>query len=311
MSKRKLYKNFNKRKKFNGTRFNGTRVVTVTLCLCIVGAYAYINLKDKDFMDKLGSFNVVSSIKNASMWDRFKNLFDKSNVITSSTIESELSEIEKGDEYKEETEENSQVATVNEMVVYTIQVASLEDKNDLKKIEEVMDEYKIPSSSMTIDNSEKIQVYSSSDEGKVRNNLEKTRTYFSDAFLTKIDVPMLSLEYTNSYSYMKDIASGLNDLIENYQKEGQYWDENKNDLETYNEILTSRKTILENLKKNTQKIDYSKMDKFKNNLISYIDESQNNIITSSKNANENKGYVSQGLLLSSIQQYYVFVESMK
>ncbi|MPN46863.1 hypothetical protein SDC9_194462 [bioreactor metagenome] len=164
---------------------------------------------------------------------------------------------------------------------------------------------------MTIDKSEKIQVYSSFDETKVRNNLEKTRTYFSDSFLTKINVPMLSLEYTDSYSYMKDIASGLNDLIENYQKEGQYWDENKNDLETYNEILTNRKTILENLKKNTQKINYSKMDKFKNNLISYIDDTQNNILTSSKNANENKGYVSQGLLLSSIQQYYLFVQSMK
>ena len=63
--------------------------------------------------------------------------------------------------------------------------------------------------------------------------------------------------------------------------------------------------------KNTEKIDYSKMDKFKNNLISYIDEVENNILTSSKNANENKGYVSQGLLLSSIQQYYVFVQSMK
>lgn len=53
------------------------------------------------------------------------------------------------------------------------------------------------------------------------------------------------------------------------------------------------------------------MDKFKNNLISYIDESQNNILISSKSANENKGYISQGLLLSSIQQYYVFVQSMK
>ena len=197
------------------------------------------------------------------------------------------------------------------MVVYTIQVASIEDKNDLKKIEDVMNEYKIPSSSMTIDNSEKIQVYSSFDESKVRNSLENTRTYFSDAFLTKIDVPMLSLEYTDRYSYMKDIAKGLNDLIENYQKEGEYWDNKKNDLEAYNEILTNRKSILENLEKNTQKIDYSKMDKFKNNLISYIDESQNNILTSSKNANENKGYVSQGLLLSSIQQYYIFVQSMK
>lgn len=304
MSKRKFYKNFNKRKKFNGTR-----VVTVTLCLCIVGTYAYINLKDNDFMDKLGKINVVSAIKNASIWDGFKNIFDKSSVITSSTIESQLNEVEKED--KDETQENSQVASVNEMLVYTIQVASLEDKNDLKKIEEVMNQYKIPSSSMTIDKSEKIQVYSSFDETKVRNNLEKTKTYFSDSFLTKIEVPMLSLEYTDSYSYMKDIASGLNDLIENYQKEGQYWDGNKNDLATYNEILTNRKTILENLKKNTQKIDYSKMDKFKNNLISYIDNTQNNILTSSKNANENKGYVSQSLLLSSIQQYYLFVQSMK
>ena len=196
-------------------------------------------------------------------------------------------------------------------MIYTIQVASLEDNSDLKKIEEVMNEYKIPSSSMSIDNCEKIQVYSSFDENKVRINLQKTKTYFSDAFLTKIEVPMLSLQYTDGYAYMKDIADGLNNLIENYQKESEYWDQNKNDLQSYNEILTSRKTILESLKKNTQKINYSKMDKFKNNLISYIDECQNNILISSKNANENKGYVSEGLLLSSIQQYYVFVQSMK
>lgn len=308
MSKRKFYRNFNKRKKFNGTR-----VVTVVLCLGIVGTYAYINLKDNDFMDKLGSINVVSSIKNASIWDGIRTLLNKSNVITSSNIESELEKIEKDDAENNDNgdEENTEVASVNEMVVYTIQVASLDDESDLKKIEEVMNEYKIPSSSMSIDNSEKIQVYSSFDESKIRTNLDKTRTYFSDAFLTKIEVPMLSLEYTNSYSYMKDIADGLNNLIENYQKESKYWDSGENNLENYNKILTERKTILEELKKNTEKIDYSKMDKFKNNLISYIDESQNNILTSSKNANENKGYVSEGLLLSSIQQYYVFVESMK
>lgn len=308
MSKRKFYRNFNKRKKFNGTR-----VVTVVLCLGIVGTYAYINLKDNDFMDKLGSINVVSTIKNASIWDGIRTLLNKSNVITSSNIESELEKIEKDDAENNDNgdEENTEVASVNEMVVYTIQVASLDDESDLKKIEEVMNEYKIPSSSMSIDNSEKIQVYSSFDESKIRTNLDKTRTYFSDAFLTKIEVPMLSLEYTNSYSYMKDIADGLNNLIENYQKESKYWDSGENNLENYNKILTERKTILEELKKNTEKIDYSKMDKFKNNLISYIDESQNNILTSSKNANENKGYVSEGLLLSSIQQYYVFVESMK
>ena len=309
MSKRKFYKNFNKRKKFNGTR-----VVTVILCLGIVGTYAYINLKDNDFMDKLASINMVSSIKNISIGDAFKNLFNKSDVITSSNIKSQLEEIENKDQENETSDnskDNAKVASVNKLVIYTIQVASLEDNSDLKKIEEVMNEYKIPSSSMSIDNCEKIQVYSSFDENKVRINLQKTKTYFSDAFLTKIEVPMLSLQYTDGYAYMKDIADGLNNLIENYQKESEYWDQNKNDLQSYNEILTSRKTILESLKKNTQKINYSKMDKFKNNLISYIDECQNNILISSKNANENKGYVSEGLLLSSIQQYYVFVQSMK
>ena len=309
MSKRKFYRNFNKRKKFNGTR-----VVTVILCLGIVGTYAYINLKDNDFMDKLASINMVSSIKNISIGDVFKNLFSKSDVITSSNIKSQLEEIENKDQENETSDnskDNAKVASVNKLVIYTIQVASLEDNSDLKKIEEVMNEYKIPSSSMSIDNCEKIQVYSSFDENKVRINLQKTKTYFSDAFLTKIEVPMLSLQYTDGYAYMKDIADGLNNLIENYQKESEYWDQNKNDLQSYNEILTSRKTILESLKKNTQKINYSKMDKFKNNLISYIDECQNNILLSSKNANENNGYVSEGLLLSSIQQYYVFVQSMK
>ena len=309
MSKRKFYRNFNKRKKFNGTR-----VVTVILCLGIVGTYAYINLKDNDFMDKLASINMVSSIKNISIGDAFKNLFNKSDVITSSNIKSQLEEIENKDQENETSDnskDNAKVASVNKLVIYTIQVASLEDNSDLKKIEEVMNEYKIPSSSMSIDNCEKIQVYSSFDENKVRINLQKTKTYFSDAFLTKIEVPMLSLQYTDGYAYMKDIADGLNNLIENYQKESEYWDQNKNDLQSYNEILTSRKTILESLKKNTQKINYSKMDKFKNNLISYIDECQNNILISSKNANENKGYVSEGRLLSSIQQYYVFVQSMK
>ena len=306
MSKRKFYRNFNKRKKFNGTR-----VVTVVLCLAIIGTYTYINLKDKNFMDKLGNINMVSSIRKASIWGGLKNIFDKSNVITSSNIESQLKEIENDNKDKKDEEESTKVVSVNEMVIYTIQVASLENESELKKIEEVMNENKIPSSSMSIDNSEKIQAYSSFDETKVRTNLDKTRNYFSDAFLTKIEIPMLSLQYTSSYSYMKDIADGLNDLIENYQKESQYWDSSKSDLQSYNEILTSRKTILQNLKKNTEKINYSKMDKFKNNLISYIDESQKNILISKKSSNENKGYISQGLLLSSIQQYYVFVQSMK
>lgn len=303
MSKRKYYKNFNKKK-----NFNATRGLTITLCLCIIGTYAYINFKDKDFMDKFNSINVVSTIKNASIWDGIKKLLSKSDIITSSDISSQLKELE--DENSND-ENESKVASVKDMTIYTIQVASIENQSDLNKIEEVMEEYKIPSASMAIDDSQKIQVYSSLDESKVRENLENTRRYFSDAFLTKIDVPMLSLEYTNSYSYMKNIGDSLNDLIENLEKESEYWDSGEKNLKTYNEILTNRKTILQNLEEYTEKIDYEKMDKFKKNLISFVENVEEDILNSSKSANENKNYISQGLLLSSIQDYYVFVNSMK
>lgn len=302
MSKRKFYRNFNKRKKFNATKG-----ITIMLCICIIGSYAYINLKDKGLWDKLESVSVMSSIKNLAVWDGLKKLFNKSDVITSSDISSELGDLEEN----KDSEENAKVASVNEMEIYTIQVASIENKNDLKKVEDVMEEYKFPSANMDLDNTKKVQVYASLKEDKVRENLEDTRTYFSDAFLTKIEIPMLSLQYTDSYSYMEDIAKGLNNLIENYKKESEYWDLGEKNLETYNEILTSRNTILDNLKKNTNKINYSKMDKFKENLISYIDEVEEKILISSKSANENKNYISQGALLSSIQGYYLFVNSMK
>lgn len=302
MSKRKFYRNFNKRKKFNATKG-----ITVMLCICIIGSYAYINLKDKGISDKFESVSVMSSIKNLSVWDGLKKLFNKSDVITSSDISSELGDLKEN----KDSDEKSKVASINEIEIYTIQVASIENKNDLKKVEDVMQEYKFPSANMELDNTKKVQVYASLKEDKVRENLEDTRTYFSDAFLTKIEVPMLSLQYTDSYSYMEDIANGLNNLIENYKKESEYWDLGEKNLETYNQILTSRNTILDNLKKNTNKINYSKMDKFKGNLISYIDEVEEKILISSKSANENKNYISQGILLSSIQGYYLFVNSMK
>ncbi len=302
MSKRKLYKNFNKRKKVNTTR-----IFTITLCTCIIGSYTWIKLKDNNFIKDIGDVSLVNSIKGASIWNKFDDLLGKENVITSSSIKTELEEIEKEDE----PEQNTEVASVNEMLAYTIQVASLENENDLKKIEEVMNEYKIPSSTMKIDNAQKIQVYVSFDEDNIRDNVKDTKNYFSDAFLTKIQIPMLSLEYTKEYSYMKDIADNLNALIETYKKESTYWISNKNDLESYNEILTSRKAITEKLEENAQKIDYPEMQKFKEKLISYIDEVNTNILTASKNANENKGYISQSLLLSSIQKYNVFVQSMK
>ena len=53
------------------------------------------------------------------------------------------------------------------------------------------------------------------------------------------------------------------------------------------------------------------MNIFKENLIKYAKNVKDNINQSSKNANEDNSYLSKSLLLSSIQEYYTFINSIK
>ncbi len=95
---------------------------------------------------------------------------------------------------------------------------------------------------------------------------------FPDAFLSHLDAPMLSLEYTSNYAYIESISKELNKLITNFKEESSFWSnaENNVDMEKYNTILTNRKAISQNISKEAEKIDYSEMRLFKDNLMEYV-----------------------------------------
>lgn len=118
----------------------------------------------------------------------------------------------------------------------------------------------------------KIQTYSSFDENDVRKQISSVRKVFPDAFLSHLDAPMLSLEYTSNYAYIESISKELNKLITNFKEESSFWSnaENNVDMEKYNTILTNRKAISQNISKEAEKIDYSEMRLFKDNLIEYV-----------------------------------------
>ncbi|MGL5694276.1 MAG: hypothetical protein ACRCXA_09365, partial [Peptostreptococcaceae bacterium] len=59
------------------------------------------------------------------------------------------------------------------------------------------------------------------------------------------------------------------------------------------------------------KIDYKEMDIFKENLTKYAKNINTYINESSKNANEGNYHLSQSVLLSSVQGYYSFIESIR
>ena len=315
MNKRRRYKGFNKRSKTIHIR-----VLTLIFCLSLIGVYGYTQIKDsKLFKESIFpnfSFTeaISSKFKNISISNIFKFDEDKENEkFVYEDISDELDKI-KEDESSTSESSDIKVATIEGVTVYTIQVASIGEGQDLDTVEEKLKSNKIPYSVVEVDGIKKVQSYSSFDEDTTRSNLDSVRKIFDDAFISELNLPFLSLEYTSKYSYIEDISSGLNSLIENYKEESVFWEKNINkeiDLTEYNNILTKRLDIVEKLQENTEKIDYDEMNSFKENLIKYTKSVNSNTKQASKNANEDNYYLSKSLLLTSIQGYYSFINLIK
>lgn len=308
MNKRRtIYKGFNKRRKRNELK-----VIAVALSVCIIGGYSYIKLKDNKFFtsisDKFSSFNIVAKIE---------NLIPSKNKVEEFSYDDVSKEVDKiKEETRAETEtskEDVKLAQIDGWDMYTVQVASVQDSNDLNKIEAILKENKVPYSVVQIDDVKKIQTHGTFNKENARIYLEDIRTLYPDAFLSQVKVPMLSLEYTSKYSYVNDISTEINNLIANFQEESKFWADSKEniDLSSYNNILTNRKKIVENLNTQANKIDYSEMSLFKDNLINYTKDITSKIEESSKAANEQSYHLSQGLFLSCMQGYLEFINSMK
>ena len=303
---KRRYKGFNKRR-----NIPKIRVFTIILSASIIGGYGYIKLKDKDI---LNNFSIVKNIG-----DKFDNISLK-NILKienkSTTDEYNYEDVSKEIEALNENDEEAtevQVATIDAMNVYIVQVASIGGNQDLKSIEEKLKSNKIPYSVVEVDGVEKVQAYYSFDESVTRSNLDSARKVFSDAFVSELKIPVLSLEYTSKYSYISDISTEINNLIKSFKEECDFWQANKEsiNIEQYNKILTNRVEIVDKIKQNAEKIDYKQMDIFKDNLIEYAKNIQSNTSEASKNANEDNLHLSQGLLLSSIHGYYSFINSIK
>ncbi len=213
----------------------------------------------------------------------------------------------------EESNEVVKVAKIDGWNIYTIQVASVKDDKDMNKIEAQLVENKIPFSVVEIDGARKVQTYAFFNKDVTRTHIEQIKTVFPDAFISQMEAPVLSLEYTSKYSYIANISDELNNLIKNFEEESKFWSTNKEniDLKEYNTLLTNRKQIISDIQKEAEKIDYSKMNVFKDNLIKYTKDVNEKIDMSSKAANEQNYNMSKSLYLSSMQGYFSFINSIR
>ena len=311
MSNKKIYKGLNKRRKFHFRKF-----ITILLCIILIVGYTYKKIKlDEVFKNVNISNSLYSVVDKLYFWKNpgveMFNLSSKD--IKKSDNTSNKTQEKSDNKSQSNSQANTEVAVVEGIDVYLIQVGSFDNDQKIKEVKSKLEENKIPNSTVEIDKVNKLQAYVSFKESDIRNKLESTKQIFNDAFLTKLEIPVLSLEYTDEYSYIKNIADNLNSLLKNYEEESNYLNKNKDNLDSgeYKKILTKRENILDKLENEVNKINYKELDSFKTNLLSYTSQIRDNISKYGDKIDTKNEYKYETLLISSIQMYYEFINEIK
>ena len=311
MSNKKIYKGLNKRRKFHFRKF-----ITILLCIILIVGYTYKKIKlDEVFKNVNISNSLYSVVDKLYFWKNpgveMFNLSSKD--IKKSDNTSNKTQEKSDNKSQSNSQANTEVAVVEGINVYLIQVGSFDNDQKIKDVKSKLEENKIPNSTVEIDKVNKLQAYVSFKESDIRNKLESTKQIFNDAFLTKLEIPVLSLEYTDEYSYIKSISDNLNSLLKSYEKESTYINENRDNLDStkYKAILSEREDIIDKLENEVNKINYKELDSFKTNLLSYTSQIRDNISKYGDKIDTKNEYKYETLLISSIQMYYEFINEIK
>ena len=311
MSNKKIYKGLNKRRKFHFRKF-----ITILLCIILIVGYTYKKIKlDEVFKNVNISNSLYSVVDKLYFWKNpgveMFNLSSKD--IKKSDNTSNKTQEKSDNKSQSNSQANTEVAVVEGIDVYLIQVGSFDNDQKIKDVKSKLEENKIPNSTVEIDKVNKLQAYVSFKESDIRSKLENTKQIFNDAFLTKLEIPVLSIEYTDEYSYIKSISDNLNSLLKSYEKESTYINENRDNLDStkYKAILSEREDIIDKLENEVNKIDYNELEYFKTNLLSYTSQIRNNISNYGDTIDTSNEYKYESLLISSIQEYYEFINKIK
>ena len=294
--RRNIYRGVNKRR-----NSLGKLMATGSIVICILGGAVFIK-----------QFN-LSSIK-----EKIKELTEFHLIGNSSVEEFDYKDIVDVKDSSDNTEievdnENVKVATVTNWDMYSIQIAAINNEEDINEIQSKLANSNIPFSIVEIDGVKKVQTYVSMDEDESRKYLELVKEQFSDAFVTKLEVPLVRLDYTDKYAYVEEICKELNNLINNFKEESEFWIKNNEivDIKEYKSIQENRASILDNIEKQGKKINYDGMNAFKENLLNYASSMNDKSKESLKMIEDENYYVAKSLFMSSMQGYYSFINSIK
>ncbi|MEJ8553162.1 SPOR domain-containing protein [Tepidibacter sp. Z1-5] len=233
-------------------------------------------------------------------WATSKYMFNKiSNRKTIKAVKIDL---------KDETKKQ-----IDGFEIYSIQVGSVNDHKEVENIVNNLQSSSIPSYVHKKEGAYKVYTYVSLEESNVRKYLENIRSSYSDAFISKVEVGSIDLEYTKKYEYMNVVCKNLNLMIENMKQESKFWNEYKSGISNYNdyiEIINNKSKIVDSLTNNSKKIKGKDAEHFEKKLSEFCEWYKVNIESVNENLGNGNLKSCEKLFLSSLFKYNEFINKI-
>ncbi|CAH2214269.1 SPOR domain-containing protein [Tepidibacter aestuarii] len=219
-------------------------------------------------------------------------------------------------EVKDDNKEGSEgfKKEVEGFEIYSVQVGSLNDYKEVESIVNNLESANIPNYVHKEENSYKVYTYTSLEEPNVRRYLEGIKSSYSDAFISKIKIGSINLEYTKKYEYMNDVCKDLELLIENMKQESQFWNEYKlgtSNYDDYIKIVNDKSKIVDSLTKNLKESKEKYTENFEKIMSKFCELDKKNIKSINKNLGNGDMKSCEKLFISSLFQYNEFINEIK
>ncbi|WP_099187585.1 SPOR domain-containing protein [Tepidibacter mesophilus] len=203
---------------------------------------------------------------------------------------------------------------INGFWIYSIQVASVNDYKEAQSIVNNLESTDIPNYVHEKEGSYKIYIYTSLKESNARRYLENIKSSYSDAFISKIQIGSMDLEYTKKYEYMNDVCKDLELMIENIKQESKFWNEYKlgtSNYDDYINLINNKSKLVDSLTKNLKKFKGKETENFEKQMSKFCEYNRKNVESVNLNLKNGNLKSCENLFLSSLFQYNEFINKIK
>ena len=156
------------------------------------------------------------------------------------------------DDNSDNKETKLEVIETNPFTIYTVQVASLNDAQNIDKLIDSLNSEKLSYLVYKMDNSYKVYTMAAMERNIIEENISHIREYYPDSYISEIRVPARKIEYDSNSDevHMKEITSLINELIKTMENLSIEWNnliQKRGEKGEYVELLKKQQLILAQL----------------------------------------------------------------